>query len=234
MKENAEKIQRIRLNLDKDEINDMAGDFSAGKDKYEINLKDDQSVKSEGKEEEEEDEMEELESDDEELEEIEDDEDFELEEIDEEEAEDGKETNVKLIGKKRVREAKEELDDILDIESNEEESEMVESHSFVDENEINNYKLTYRQKRDKLKNEEKEEFKMNRKTKKGGKTNEEQKKNKPMAMIIHKVKRDKRNQESAAAVSRKIKNIKRQLGRFKRGNMVLKKKGGASKKTKKK
>ena len=53
------------------------------------------------------------------------------------------------------------------------------------------------------------------------KTNIEARKNKPVQMVIHKIKKQKHKQSHDKGYANRIKNLKRQLGRFKRGNMIL-------------
>ena len=133
--------------------------------------------------------------------------------------------------------AKHELDELLEDGSKDDKtiSDDEEANSFVDENQLDTYKMTYKEKRDNIKNEEKEEFKINRKKKKAGmKTNIEARKNKPVQMVIHKIKKQKHKQSHDKGYANRIKNLKRQLGRFKRGNMILKKKGGDNTKTRQK
>lgn len=132
--------------------------------------------------------------------------------------------------------AKQELDELLEEDSKGgENNDDEEANSFVDENQLDTYKMTYKEKRDTIKNEEKEEFKINRKKKKAGmKTNIEARKNKPVQMVIHKIKKTKHKENHDKGYANRIKNLKRQLGRFKRGNMILKKKGGDNKKTRQK
>lgn len=52
-----------------------------------------------------------------------------------------------------------------------------------------------------------------------------------MMMVIPKKRRD---QDKIVSLSKKIKRVKQQLGRFKRGNMVLHKKGGVTNRKKNK
>ena len=46
-------------------------------------------------------------------------------------------------------------------------------------------------------------------------------------MVIHKMKKKKHIKDCDKNLQFRIKNLKRQMGRFKRGNMTLKKEGGA-------
>jgi len=50
-----------------------------------------------------------------------------------------------------------------------------------------------------------------------------------MMMIIPKKRREIKLEGKVESMNKKIKGLKQQLGRFKRGNMTLKKKGGLSK-----
>lgn len=82
-----------------------------------------------------------------------------------------------------------------------------------------------------IKQQEKEKYIRSKKQKKGGKTNNMKKKNKPMGMVIGKKRLEQHVKNQA--MNKKIKNLKVQLGRFKRGNMVLKKKGQNNKQKRK-
>jgi protein SDA1 len=172
----------------------------------------------------------------------EDDDDDDLNEEDDDEYEDEEEeesyhSENSITYKKR--QAKEDLDNILDDEEENtkqkhDSDEESEKGSFIDENQLDTFKHTRREQLEKQRHEEKEKFKLKRKKKsKGQKTNQEAKKNKPTQMIIYKVKRTqiRKNDKN---LTMKIKTVKRQLGRLKRGNMILKKKGMDVKKTKKK
>ena len=213
--------------------------------KNELNLNENSDNKDEAEEiEDEEDEVDEdsnlsVCSDFDEMEEVEDEEgDEENENIDDEEEEyeeDEEDENSEINAVK-------ELDDLLNSKENkdkqnisdsEEEEESV--NSFIEEGALNNYKWTRKERKGMNLEDDKQEFKLTRKKKKAGqKTNVEARKNKPIEMVIHKVKRNKLKKENDKNLAHRIKNIKRQLGRFKRGNMVLKKKGADMKKTKKK
>lgn len=185
-------------------------------------------------------------NEDNEISEIEDDEnldDNECEEEDFEDCEDNEEgdeiddDNDIDLDENSEEMAKHELDELLEDGSKDDKtiSDDEEANSFVDENQLDTYKMTYKEKRDNIKNEEKEEFKINRKKKKAGmKTNIEARKNKPVQMVIHKIKKQKHKQSHDKGYANRIKNLKRQLGRFKRGNMILKKKGGDNTKTRQK
>ena len=97
-------------------------------------------------------------------------------------------------------------------------------HGFVNPNQLLTYKKRYREKIEELRNQQKEKYEHRRKEKAGGKTNKEKLKNKPMMMVISKKKFKTKIKEEG--LNTKIKKMKVQLGRFKRGNMILKKKGG--------
>lgn len=105
-------------------------------------------------------------------------------------------------------------------------------HGFVDPNNLLTYKKRYRDKIEELRNQQKEKYEHRRKEKAGGKTNKEKLKNKPLMMVL--AKKKFKNKIKDEGLNKKIKKMKQQLGRFKRGNMVLKKKGGITSKKKKK
>mmetsp|Transcript_6113 Transcript_6113/g.6343 ORF Transcript_6113/g.6343 Transcript_6113/m.6343 type:complete len:860 (+) Transcript_6113:18-2597(+) len=301
MKENAESVQRIRLNLSKGDVNEMLGekrekgddDKKGGKNsksniaemnskrldtitnknnkkgkKNEMSLREeapdlvrDSDVEGDDQEDDAEsqgsdlsdcsilDDMEEMEEDESYVEEEDEDEEGEGEEIDDIDLDELEELEGEEIEDSEMSEEdpdKAELNDLLDSkeddkdplkENSEDMSEEDEARKeFVSEDQLNTYKMTFREKRDLNKiDDEKEDFKLKRKKKKDGqKTNYEARKNKPMQMVIHKVKRKKMKTQNDKNLGMRIKNIKRQLGRFKRGNMILNKKGGDVKKTKKK
>ena len=201
-------------------------------------------------------ELEEIEDDDnEELEEIEDEEDEKKEKEKEKEIKDNKKENKKE--KKNEDEEEEnwdqfELEEIsddknipLDEEQSEEielseseispsnESSEIDDQGFIDPENLKNYRLTRREKFDKIRSQknEKEKYKVNRKEKNGGKTNKEKLKNKPYMMVKNKRLRDiEIKKVKLKSMKKQMKNIKQQLGRFKRGNMILKKKGGLTRK----
>ena len=114
-----------------------------------------------------------------------------------------------------------------ELKSNPSEEDEENAHGFVDPEALQTYRKRFTEKKEMLKNQEKEKYVHNRKEKVGGQTNKEKLKNKPMMMVIPK--KRKQVQDKLISMNKKIKNIKQQLGRFKRGNMVLKKKGGATK-----
>ena len=103
----------------------------------------------------------------------------------------------------------------------EEEEENV--HGFVDPNNLLTYKKRYREKIEELRNQQKEKYQNNRKVKSGGKTNKEKLKNKPLMMVLNKRKGIKKIKDES--IGKKVKKLNQQMGRFKRGNMVLIKKG---------
>ena len=233
LKENAEAIQKIRLKLNSNDVNIMAGD----------DVKINKKVISKKHEEDEDDE------DDEEDEEVEDDEeDEEVEDNEEEYDDDNVDEESYKSHNDNIEEIDEEsdvndhlnelLDDVTSKSSNNnnednlsdsEENTYNSKDDIVDESKFN----TFKEKRGVLKKQkdDKIDFKLNRKKKKKGqKTNFESRKNKPTQMVIHKI-RNKQNKKNDKNLTHKIKNLKRQLGRFKRGNMVLNKKN--NKKSKK-
>ena len=113
------------------------------------------------------------------------------------------------------------------------ESSEIDDQGFIDPENLKNYKLTRREKFDKIRSQknEKEKYKVNRKEKNGGKTNKEKLKNKPYMMVKNKRLRDiEIKKVKLKSMKKQMKNIKQQLGRFKRGNMILKKKGGLTRK----
>ena len=108
---------------------------------------------------------------------------------------------------------------------------------FVDPEELNIYKRTRRERIDEIKNAQKEKFVLNKKRKRENtsKTNKENNKNKPLAMVMPKKRLEKKKkQNKIESLNKKIRSLKQQVGRFKRGKMVLKKKGGKTTKLKKK
>lgn len=111
-----------------------------------------------------------------------------------------------------------------------EDDEQENVHGFVNPDKLLSYKKRYREKIEELRNQQKEKYTHNRKDKAGGKTNKEKLKNKPLMMVLNKKKRESKIKDES--INKKIKKMKQQLGRFKRGNMILKKKGAISKKKK--
>ena len=240
----AELIQHKKVGVTDEDINEMAGDKTTKlQKKYEEDEKEDIN---EDEEMEEEGELEEIE--DEELEEIE----------DEEEEEDKKEENNKNIDenkdKKSIKldENEEEDFELEEISSNESEEieldsseiendsssfDRDEAQGFIDPEKLKEYHLTRKEKFEKIRanKEEKEKYVHQRKEKGGGTTNKEKEKNKPFMMVIGKKRlRSKINSDKIESMKKKKRALKQQLGRFKRGNMIVKKKGGITKKGKKK
>ena len=232
IKYEAELLQHKKTGITDNDINEMVGE----KKKY----------KEDKNENEEEDENLEIE-DDEELEEIED------------EEEESEEENEKIKNKGNNEEEEEEnwdeieLEEISDDDKNisldEEHSEEIElddseiegsnessekdDQGFINPENLKNYRLTRKEKFEKIRNEngEKEKYKVVRKEKKGGKTNKEKLKNKPYMMVKNKRLRDiEVKKVKLNSMKKQMKRIKQQLGRFKRGNMILKKKGGLTRK----
>ena len=109
------------------------------------------------------------------------------------------------------------------MRSQSEDSDEENVHGFVDPNKLLTYKKRYREKIEEMRNQEKEKYKHNRKEKMGGKTNKEKLKNKPLMMVLNKRKGLKKIKDEG--IGKKVKKLKEQMGRFKRGNIVLKKKG---------
>ena len=114
-------------------------------------------------------------------------------------------------------------------DSEDENSENV--HGFIDPGKLLTYKKRYREKIEEMRNQEKEKYKHNRKEKAGGKTNKEKLKSKPLMMVLNKRKGLKKIKDEG--IGKKVKKLKEQMGRFKRGNIVLKKKGSLPSKHKK-
>ena len=225
-------------------------------DNEENEIEDDDNELEEIEDDDDDEELEEIEDDDnEELEEIEDEEDEKKEKEKEKEIKDNKKENKKE--KKNEDEEEEnwdgfELEEIsddknipLDEEQSEEielseseispsnESSEIDDQGFIDPENLKNYRLTRREKFDKIRSQknEKEKYKVNRKEKNGGKTNKEKLKNKPYMMVKNKRLRDiEIKKVKLKSMKKQMKNIKQQLGRFKRGNMILKKKGGLTRK----
>ncbi len=252
MKYSAEKVQNRKLNLSKGEINQMAGEKknkekkTKSKDEKKFQEDDMEEGEFEENENEEFDDEDEISDEEgeyeegefEEGEEIEDENDehnfdpeLSLNESEnEEEIEDEEELEVDEEGS--ISESESDSGKISihsdELKSNSSDEEEENVHGFVDPDALQTYRKKFNEKKEMLKNQEKEQYVHNRKQKSGGLTNKEKEKNKPMMMVIPK----KRKQVQAKLISmnKKIKNIKQQLGRFKRGNMVLKKKGGLTKK----
>ena len=236
----AELIQHKKVGVTDDDINEMAGDKKSIHKKYEEDENEEENEEEEG-------ELEEIEDEEGELEEIEDEEN--------EEEEDEKEENKKENNKKSIEldENEEEEDfELEEISSNESEeieldSSEIENESssydrdeaqgFIDPDKLKEYHLTRKEKFEKIRanKEEKEKYVHQRKEKGGGTTNKEKEKNKPFMMVIGKKRlRSKINSDKIESMKKKKRALKQQLGRFKRGNMIVKKKGGITKKGKKK
>ena len=148
----------------------------------------------------------------------------ELEGLELEEIEDGEEESIELD------------DDELEQEEESEES-FNKIQGFVNPEELNEYKRTRRERIDEIRNAQKEKFVLNKKRKRENtsKTNAEKLKFKPLAMVMPKKRLEqKKKQDKIESLNKKIRNLKQQVGRFKRGKMILKKKGGKTTKLKKK
>ena len=194
-----------------------------------------------------EEEMEEL--DDEDLEEIEDEEGEELEDdnsnnLEEKEEEnsnnENEEEELEGLELEEIEDGEEESieldDDELEQEEESEES-FNKIQGFVNPEELNEYKRTRRERIDEIRNAQKEKFVLNKKRKRENtsKTNAEKLKFKPLAMVMPKKRLEqKKKQDKIESLNKKIRNLKQQVGRFKRGKMILKKKGGKTTKLKKK
>ena len=194
-----------------------------------------------------EEEMEEL--DDEDLEEIEDEEGEELEDdnsnnLEEKEEEnsnnENEEEELEGLELEEIEDGEEESieldDDELEQEEESEES-FNKIQGFVNPEELNEYKRTRRERIDEIRNAQKEKFVLNKKRKRENtsKTNAEKLKFKPLAMVMPKKRLEqKKKQDKIESLNKKIRSLKQQVGRFKRGKMVLKKKGGKTTKLKKK
>ena len=194
-----------------------------------------------------EEEMEEL--DDEDLEEIEDEEGEELEDdnsnnLEEKEEEnsnnENEEEELEGLELEEIEDGEEESIE-LDDDEIEQEEESEESFNkiqgFVNPEELNEYKRTRRERIDEIRNAQKEKFVLNKKRKRENtsKTNAEKLKFKPLAMVMPKKRLEqKKKQDKIESLNKKIRNLKQQVGRFKRGKMILKKKGGKTTKLKKK
>ena len=194
-----------------------------------------------------EEEMEEL--DDEDLEEIEDEEGEELEDdnsnnLEEKEEEnsnnENEEEELEGLELEEIEDGEEESIELDDDElEQEEESEerFNKIQGFVNPEELNEYKRTRRERIDEIRNAQKEKFVLNKKRKRENtsKTNAEKLKFKPLAMVMPKKRLEqKKKQDKIESLNKKIRSLKQQVGRFKRGKMILKKKGGKTTKLKKK
>ena len=221
MKYYAELIQHKKTGITDKDINEMAGD--KGNEGDEEPEEDDEE---EGELEELEEGEGELEEEEGELEELEE-EEGELEELEEEE---GELEEMPDNGDISLEESEEEVElssSEIENSSEEEDDDEKNVHGFIDPEKLLRYRKTRREKREELKNQEKEKFKVNKKKKNGGLTNKEKQKNKPLMMVLPKKRlQNKIKSSKLQSMNKKIKGLKQQLGRFKRGNMVLKKKGG--------
>jgi protein SDA1 len=252
MKYNAEKVQNKKIKLSKGDIDQMAGEKKKKEKKVKKQRPDeelelDENYESEMEEYDEDEEFSDEEGEIEEGEEIED--GNEIDEEEEDEDEENKfdpelslnESNIDNEDEEPQEDNDEEDASFSDAESesdklsintdelksNPSEEDEENAHGFVDPEALQTYRKRFNEKKEMLKNQEKEKYVHNRKEKVGGQTNKEKLKNKPMMMVIPK--KRKQVQDKLISMNKKIKNIKQQLGRFKRGNMVLKKKGGLTK-----
>ena len=215
-------------------------------------IKDEDVIKNVPKNKENSEENEDIEElDEEDLEEIEDE---EGEEIDDEEEEEQLKDEKSEVNNKKEEENKEELGlELEEIEDEEEESielqddeleqeeESEESFNkiqgFVNPEELNVYKRTRRERIEEIRNAQKEKFVLNKKRKRENtsKTNAEKEKLKPLAMLMPKKRLEqKKRQDKIESLNKRIRSLKQQVGRFKRGKIILKKKGGKTTKLKKK
>ena len=132
-------------------------------------------------------------------------------------------------------------DDELEQDEDEESESFNKKQGFIDPENLKAYRLTRRERRDKMKYEnkiekEKEKHGGPKKTKRenASTTNREKLKNKPMSMLMPKKRLEqKKKQDKIESLNKKIRSLKQQVGRFKRGKMILKKKGGKTTKLKK-
>ena len=186
-------------------------------------------------------ELEEIE-DDEELEEIEDEnEENEKNENNDNKEENNNENNEEELELEEIDEDEAEEESIeLDDEELEQEEESEESFNkiqgFVNPDELKAYKRTRKERIEEIRNAQKEKFVLNKKRKRENtsKTNKEKLKYKPLQMVMPKKRLEqKKKQDKIESLNKKIRSLKQQVGRFKRGKMVLKKKGGKSTKLKK-
>jgi protein SDA1 len=239
MKYAAEKVQNKKVNLSKDDINDMVGDKREEENEEdmgeELEELDEDLEALEGEELEDEDDLELVEDSDDYDEEDEQIKSNLNQELSLHESDDGAESDDEDDGDMEddedIDQAKNNYElDSEELKSNSSDDDAPNVHGFVDPDQINTYRKRFNEKKDQLKNEEKEKYEHQRKKKTGGETNKEKLKNKPLMMIIPK--KRKQVQEKLISMNKKIKNLKVQLGRFKRGNMTLKKKGGLSVKQK--
>ena len=215
-------------NINNDEDDDNNEEFEGDEELEEIDDDNDEEIE----------EGEEIEDDNEEGEEIEDD---NLNNNKEEEKNDNNLSQEDLGLELEEIEDDEEESIELDDEELEQEEESEEDFNkiqgFVNPEELNAYHKTRRERIDEIKNTEKEKFVLNKKRKRENTsmTNKEKLKNKPLAMVMPKKRLEqKKKQDKIESLNKKIRSLKQQVGRFKRGKMVLKKKGGKTTKLKKK
>ena len=215
-------------NINNDEDDDNNEEFEGDEELEEIDDDNDEEIE----------EGEEIEDDNEEGEEIEDD---NLNNNKEEEKNDNNLSQEDLGLELEEIEDDEEESIELDDEELEQEEESEEDFNkiqgFVNPEELNAYHKTRRERIDEIKNTEKEKFVLNKKRKRENTsmTNKEKLKKKPLAMVMPKKRLEqKKKQDKIESLNKKIRSLKQQVGRFKRGKMVLKKKGGKTTKLKKK
>lgn len=228
LKYNAEMIQHKKTGITDKDINEMVGEKNEDEDEIDKGNEadeefeeDEDGEEGEGEDEIEDEELEMIE--DEELDEEEDDNE-ELEEIeDNEEMEEDNDISLSEHSNEEIELDSDEIDNSDDDNEDEE-----NPHGFVDPEVLEYIHKTRAEKKEALKNQEKVQFKVTRKQKSGGKTNKEKLKNKPLMMVLpsKRLKSKIKATEKLQSMNKKIKKMKQQLGRFKRGNMVLKKKGG--------
>ena len=233
----AELIQHKKI---KDE--DVIKDINKDKDKENIDNYNNDEEGSDNNEE-----MEEI--DDDEIEEIEDSEELEEDINESEEEKEGKEENrlepyediLEEIDEDEAKEESIELDDDeLDQEEDEESESFNKIQGFIDPDNLKLYRLTRRERIDKMKSEKNEKEKekyvsKKRKRENASTTNTEKLKNKPLPMVMPKKRLEqKKRQDKIESLNKRIRSLKQQVGRFKRGKMILKKKGGKTTKLKKK
>ena len=157
-----------------------------------------------------------------------------------EESENEDELNLGNIELEEIEDDEDEDGVELDDDELEQDEESEESYNkvqgFVNPEELTAYKRTRRERIDEIKNEQKEKFVLNKKRKRENtsKTNNEKLKNKPYQMVAPKKRLEqKKKQDKIESLNKKIRSMKQQVGRFKKGKMVLKKKGGKTTKLKK-
>ena len=146
------------------------------------------------------------------------------------------EDDLEEIDEDEANEEDIELDDD-ELEQDEESESFNQVQGFIDPETLKAYKKTRRERRDEMKNGIKEKFTLNKKRKRENTslTNNEQRKFKPLAMVMPKKRLEqKKRQDKIESLNKKIRSLKQQVGRFKRGKMVLKKKGGKTTKLKRK